>query len=162
MVVDLRGKQFYFNDGEWNLKNVVYKITTDRGCVYIGYTDSSLVERCSNHLINCKKETRRLHQSIQNKCKVEVLYQCNGNNTQHLKFIENYTIYQEICRVLDSKGITYEKDANIFDFIDYFKDVILNMRFDVKKRELQYYINNPNELHLDRYTPIKFDFGMVG
>ena len=159
---NIRGKLFYFNDNEWNSKNVVYKLTTDRGCIYIGYTDCSLIDRCTNHLINCKKETRRLHQNMKNECKVEVLYECNGYDTQHLKFIENYTIYKEICSVLDSKGVTYEKDANIFLFIDYFKDKILNMRFDVKKIELQYYINNPNELHLDRYTPTKSTFNMVG
>lgn len=154
--INLRGKTFYFNEYEWNLSNVVYKLTTDRGAIYIGYTDKPLCTRCDTHLINCSKEVRRLHQSIHNECKVEVLYVCNGNNKSHLKFIENYTIYKEICSVLDRKGIVYEKDANIFDFVDYFNEEILNMRFDVKKRELQYYINNPQLLHLERYKPTKF------
>lgn len=160
--VTLRGKTFYFNDNEWNLSNVVYKITTDRGGIYVGYTDACLCTRCDTHLINCEKELRRFHQSIHKECKVEVLYQCNGNSTQHLKFIENYTIFQEICKVLDSRGIVYDKDVNIFDFAEYFNDVILNLRFDVKKRELQYYLNNPKELHLDRYTPTKLSFSLVG
>lgn len=160
--VILRNKIFYFNEKEWNLSNVVYKLTTDRGGIYIGYTDNCLCTRCDTHLINCQKELRKFHQNIHKECKVEVLYQCNGNNTEHLKFIENYTIFQEICKVLDEKKISYEKDVNIFNFIDCFSDVILNQKFDVKKRELQYYINNPEELHLERYTPTKYNFNLVG
>jgi hypothetical protein len=157
-----RGKTFIINLDEIECSNVVYKITTDRGGIYIGHTEGSILERCSTHLINCEKEKRRIHQSICKECKVEILYQCNGNSTQHLKYIENYTIYKEICKVLDNKNVPYEGSADIFDFAEYFNDVILNQRFDVKRRELQYFINCPTELHLERYTPIRKTLRNVG
>lgn len=150
-----RGINFIFDEPQHiNLTNVVYKIETDRGGIYIGSTTTYLHSRCDCHCINKGKELKNIHFSICKNAKVSVLYQINDNNKHKLREIENYVLFQEISKILEKKGVVYEHNETIFQLSKHFDDIILNRNFDLNRKDLRYIIANPNCLNLRQYSKI--------